>query len=56
MVFLSGQVPVALDGKVPETLTGQADQVYASITTILASPGALPSSIIKLTPLPDRRR
>ena len=49
MIFLSGQVPVALDGKVPETLAGQADQVYANITTILASLGALPSSIIKVT-------
>jgi 2-iminobutanoate/2-iminopropanoate deaminase len=49
MIFLSGQVPVALDGKAPETLAGLAHQVYANITTILALPGALPSSIIKLT-------
>lgn len=41
MIFLSGQVPVAL--------AGQADQVYANITTLLASPGAMPSSTIKLT-------
>jgi enamine deaminase RidA (YjgF/YER057c/UK114 family) len=44
MVFLSGQVPVALDGKVPETLAGQAHHVYANITTILASPGCRPAS------------
>jgi enamine deaminase RidA (YjgF/YER057c/UK114 family) len=49
MVFLSGQVPVALDGTVADTLAGQADQVYANITAILASLGALPSSIVKLT-------
>jgi enamine deaminase RidA (YjgF/YER057c/UK114 family) len=49
MVFLSGQVPVALDGTVADTMAGQADQVYANITAILASLGALPSSIVKLT-------
>lgn len=49
LVFLSGQVPVAPDGSVAGTLAGQADQVYANIVAILASLGAAPSSVIKLT-------
>ena len=49
VVFLSGQVPVAKDGSVPATLAAQADQDYANIVLILASLGAAPSSIIRLT-------
>lgn len=49
LVFLSGQVPVAKDGSVPASLAAQADQVYANIVAILASLGAAPSSIVKLT-------
>lgn len=49
LVFLSGQVPVAKDGSVSFTLAAQADQVYANIVAILASLGAAPSSIVKLT-------
>lgn len=49
LLFLSGQVPVARDGSVADTLAAQADQVYANIVAILADRGAPPSSIIKLT-------
>lgn len=49
LLYLSGQVPVARDGSVPDTLAAQADQVYANIVAILADRGAPPSSIIKLT-------
>lgn len=49
LLYLSGQVPVARDGSVPETLAAQADQVYANIVAILADRGVPPSNIIKLT-------
>lgn len=49
LLYLSGQVPVARDGSVPDTLAAQADQVYSNIVAILADRGAPPSSIIKLT-------
>lgn len=49
LLYLSGQVPVARDGSVPESLAAQADQVYANIVAILADRGAPPSNIIKLT-------
>ncbi|MBL8559898.1 MAG: RidA family protein [Hyphomonadaceae bacterium] len=49
LLYLSGQVPVAPDGSVPESLAAQADQVYANIVAILADRGAPPSNIIKLT-------
>jgi enamine deaminase RidA (YjgF/YER057c/UK114 family) len=48
LVFVSGQVPVARDGTVAETLAAQADQVYANIVAILAAKGIPPSNIVKL--------
>jgi 2-iminobutanoate/2-iminopropanoate deaminase len=49
LVFVSGQVPVALDGSVPATLADQADQVYANLVAVLAAKGVPPHNIIKLT-------
>ncbi len=49
LVFVSGQVPVALDGSVGATMREQADQVYANIVAVLAAKGIEPSAIIKLT-------
>jgi len=49
LLYLSGQVPVAKDGSTPATLAAQADRVYANIVALLASQGARPSDIIKLT-------
>lgn len=49
LVFVSGQVPVALDGSVSPTLEGQADQVYANLVSVLAAKGVPPHNIIKLT-------
>ena len=49
LVFVSGQVPVAVDGSVGETLADQADQVYANIVAVLAAKGIPATSIIKLT-------
>jgi len=49
LVFVSGQVPVAVDGSVAPTLREQADQVYANIVAVLAAKKIDPSAIIKLT-------
>jgi 2-iminobutanoate/2-iminopropanoate deaminase len=49
LIFVSGQVPVGLDGCLGASLAEQADQVYANVVTALASVDTPPSSIIKLT-------
>lgn len=49
LVFVSGQVGVAADGSVGDTLAEQADQVFANIVAILAAKGIPPSDIVKLT-------
>lgn len=50
LVYVSGQVPVGLDGAiVGETHAEQADQVYANIVAVLAARGVAPSAIVKLT-------
>jgi 2-iminobutanoate/2-iminopropanoate deaminase len=49
LIFVSGQVPVRVDGRCPTTLAEQADQVYANIVTVLAAKGVRPDHIIKLT-------
>ena len=48
LIFLSGQVPVALDGSVGSTLAEQAEQVYLNISTILAANGAGIQDVVKL--------
>lgn len=48
LIFLSGQVPVGLDGHAPATLAEQADQVYANIVAVLAAKGVTPEAVIKL--------
>jgi enamine deaminase RidA (YjgF/YER057c/UK114 family) len=49
LLYLSGQVPVDRNGSTPATLAAQADLVYANLVAILASQGAPPSNIVKLT-------
>ena len=48
LVFVSGQVPVAPDGTIADSLAEQADQVYANLVAVLAAKGIPPSSIVKL--------
>jgi enamine deaminase RidA (YjgF/YER057c/UK114 family) len=48
LVFVSGQVPVALGGTIADSLAEQADQVYANLVAVLAAKGIAPSSIVKL--------
>ena len=48
MIFLSGQLPVRVNGYTAASLAEQADQVYANIVQVLAAKGCKPDSIIKL--------
>lgn len=48
-LVLSGQVPVAADGSVPDTAAAQAALVAAHLRTALAHHGMAPSQIVKLT-------
>ena len=48
LVFVSGQVPVAPDGTIADSLAEQADRVYANLVAVLAAKGIPPSNIVKL--------
>jgi len=48
-VLVSGQLPVALDGSVPEDYGAQADLVIAHITAALAHHGLGWGNVVKLT-------
>lgn len=48
-LVLSGQVPVAVDGSVPETAEGQAALVAAHLRTALTHHGMTAAHIVKLT-------
>ena len=45
----SGVVPTAPDGSVPDSLGGQAQQVWANIGAILAEAGMSPGDIVSVT-------
>ena len=45
----SGVVPVSPDGSTPESLAGQATQVWANITAILRDAEMQPSDIVSVT-------
>lgn len=48
-VLVSGQLPVAADGSVPEDLGAQADLVVAHLRTALAHHGLDAGHVVKLT-------
>jgi 2-iminobutanoate/2-iminopropanoate deaminase len=48
-IVLSGQVGVRPDGSVPDTADGQAAQIAENIKLILASEGATPEDVVKMT-------
>lgn len=48
-VVVSGQVGMAADGTVPEDPGAQIAQAFANLRTVLASQGAGPAQIVKLT-------
>lgn len=49
LLFISGQIPEALDGSVPEGFEAQCRLVWASIASILASAGLGSRDLIKVT-------
>ncbi len=49
MLHTSGIVPTRPDGAVPETLAGQAEAVWASLSLLLAEADMVPSDIVSVT-------
>lgn len=49
LIFLSGQVGVRPDGSLPSSISAQADQVFANISSLLAAHGLDASALVKLT-------
>ena len=49
LIFLSGQIGVHPDGSLPSSISAQADQVFANISSLLASHGLDASALVKLT-------
>ena len=55
-LFISGQIPVSVEGRVPESFTGQARLVWRNIRAQLESAGMGLENIVKHTTfLSDRR-
>jgi enamine deaminase RidA (YjgF/YER057c/UK114 family) len=49
MLFLSGQVPVALDGSVPSGIEAQTRQVWANLMALLAAADMTADNLVKVT-------
>jgi enamine deaminase RidA (YjgF/YER057c/UK114 family) len=49
MLFLAGQVGNRLDGSLPASIEAQAAQAFDDVRAILASQGARPDHIVKMT-------
>jgi 2-iminobutanoate/2-iminopropanoate deaminase len=49
LIYISGQLGVAMDGSAPATIAEQADLVFKNITLLLQAHNLEPSSIVKLT-------
>ncbi|MDI1282012.1 RidA family protein [Brevundimonas sp.] len=55
-LFLSGQIPVAPDGRLAADFRGQCDQVWANVETQLTAAGMTMDNLVKVTTfLADRR-
>jgi 2-iminobutanoate/2-iminopropanoate deaminase len=55
-LYLSGQIPVALDGSLAADFTGQCEQVWDNIETQLAAAGMTLDNLVKVTTfLSDRK-
>jgi enamine deaminase RidA (YjgF/YER057c/UK114 family) len=48
-LYISGQIPVAADGCVPEGFTAQCRQVWANIDAVLAEAAMDRSNLVKVT-------
>jgi enamine deaminase RidA (YjgF/YER057c/UK114 family) len=49
LVFVSGQIPVTVDGALPEGFDAQARQVWANIAAQLAAAGMTLDHLVKVT-------
>ena len=49
LVFVSGQVGVGADGKLPDTEVGEHEQAWANVLAILKSQGLGPRDIVDVT-------
>ncbi|MCG6204713.1 Rid family detoxifying hydrolase [Rhodopseudomonas sp. HC1] len=49
LVFVAGQLPVDLAGKVPDGVEAQTRQSLANVAAVLAAAGASPASVVKTT-------
>lgn len=49
LIFLSGQIGVRPDGSLPNSISAQADQVFANIGALLAAHELDTSALVKLT-------
>jgi enamine deaminase RidA (YjgF/YER057c/UK114 family) len=55
LVFCSGQLGVAGDGTVPETVAGQAEICFGNIKSILAEAGFAMANIVRINAYVTRR-
>ena len=49
LLFIAGQVPVAADGTVAETMEGQAECVWNNVKAVLTSAGMGLEDLVKMT-------
>jgi 2-iminobutanoate/2-iminopropanoate deaminase len=48
-LHIAGQVGIALDGTVPDTLEGQAEQAWKNLLAVLAEAGMVVQNLVKVT-------
>lgn len=49
LLFTSGQIPLALDGTMPESIEAQTEQVFDNLAAVLAEAGAGFADVAKAT-------
>lgn len=49
LLFISGQIPVTVDGQIPEGFTAQAQQAWANVLAQLASADMTLENLVKVT-------
>lgn len=49
LLFTSGQIPLALDGTMPEGIEAQTEQVFDNLAAVLAEAGATFADVAKAT-------
>jgi len=49
LLFISGQIPVTVDGQIPDGFAAQAQQAWANVLAQLASAGMMLENLVKVT-------